>query len=489
MWLHPPHCAQWHSARPVTFNERHEDLVTHPGWKNEDAIGRGTTMMDVTPGLSADPAPSGYTEPKTLRSQPYATDTRPLISGRFRRIRSVTGHLAARLTPEDQMVQSAPDVSPTKWHLAHTSWFIEKHVLERFAPGYTSFDDRYAFLFNTAPEPASTCHASSARGLLSRPSHQEILRYRDHVNAAVLRLIADAPSTAWPAIAQRIELALRHEQEHQEQILTDIKHVFWSNPLQPGYQGPTLAPLQPAAGQTWFSHPGGIHDVGQDGPDLCFGIDGPRHKVHVQPFKLAGRLITNGEYLEFMEDGGYGAAGLWHPDGWAIAQREGWRSPLYWFKRGGIWHQFTLAGMRLLDEEEPVCHVSWYEAAAFARWAGRRLATETEWELMAAQHHRTGNLLEYERLHPAVGLCAGLGPWQLYGDVWEWTQSPLTPYPRWRPGDLAVGEYAGPPPAGHMVLKGGSALTPGDLVSAARRHHLPPASRRQMTGIRLADDI
>lgn len=415
------------------------------------------------------------------------TDSRPLITSRFRRIRTMSSQLAARLTPEDQMVQAGPDCSPTKWHLAHTSWFLERFVLERFATGYTAFDDRFTYLFNALTEPADTCHPASQRALLSRPSADEVQLYRDHVNAAVLRLIADVPSAQWPAVARRLDLALLHEQKHQELILTDIKQAFWMNPLRPAYHGTGPGAVPAAPGQGWFQHGGGLVEIGQDTP--APEAETPRHPVFVAPFRFAGRLVTGGEYLEFMEDRGYTRRELWHPDGWTLAQREGWNAPLYWFKRGGVWHQFTLGGTRLLDVEEPVCHVSWYEADAFARWDGRRLPTEAEWEIVAAERMPTGNLLDHGRYHPAVAAARDTGPWQLFGDTWEWTRSAFAPYPRHQPGDMAIGEYADVAIGGRFTLRGGSALTPADMVRATTRHALAPHVRLHMTGIRLVEDV
>lgn len=454
---------------------------------------------DVRPAVDAAPPPDQPIAPQPIPPQTVPPQTVPpvsqdeartLLAARFRRIRGATGRLAARLTPEDWMVQSGPEVSPTKWHLAHTSWFFERFVVERFLPAYRAFDDRFTHLFGAGAQPAGTTLPASRRGLLSRPSADEVTRYRDHVNAAVLRLIEEMPAAAWTGASRRIELGLHHEQQHQEQILTDIKEAFWLNPLRPAYQPGTLAPLSTAPGQSWFGHAGGLCKVGSDGTCFVLDIEAPRHTVHLAPFRIAGRLTTCAEYAEFIEDGGYRAPSLWAPEGWAAAQRHGWTAPAYWFKRGGDWHQFTLTGTRLVDGEEPVVHVSWYEAAAFARWSGKRLPTEHEWELVAEGRRRTGNLLEYGRLHPAVAVAAdNNGPWQLYGDVWEWTQSPLLPYPRWQPSDLAIGDYEGPPPSGQMVLRGGSALTPGDMIRATYRAAMRPATRRHFTGIRLAEDV
>lgn len=418
-----------------------------------------------------------------------ATPDRSVLAARFRRVRGNSGLLASRLTPEDQLVQSMPEASPVKWHLGHTCWLLEKLVLERFLVGYTAFDDRFTYLFNALKEPAETAHPAASRHLLSRPALSDVSRWREHVNAAVMRLIEEASTGIWPQIAGWIELALTHEEQHQELILSDIKHAFWSNPLRPAYQESQPTPLTSAPGQSWIAHPGGTAEIGYGGAGFSFDLEQPRHPVILPPFRMAGRLVTCTEYQEFMEDGGYSTASLWRPEGWALAQQEGWKAPLYWFKHGGLWHQFTLSGMRLVDGEEPVCHLSWFEADAFARWSGKRLPTEMEWEVMAAGHRRTGNLLDYGRLHPVTAACAGEGPWQMYGDGWEWTQSPLTPYPRHKPGPFAVGEFAMPRlGAGHMVLRGGSALTPGEMIRATYRHHLAPGSRWQMTCIRLAED-
>jgi ergothioneine biosynthesis protein EgtB len=325
--------------------------------------------------------------------------------------------------------------------------------------------------------------------VLSRPGNDEILHYRAHVNAAVLRLVQDTPAERYPAMARLLELALHHEMAHQEALLADIKHAFWCNPLLPVFEAPSPAALQPAAGQSWIAQAGGRVEIGTAPGTFGFDADGPRHEVHLAPYQMAGRLVTNGEFLEFIEDGGYDTPSLWSAEAWTLLNQEGWRAPLYWLKRGGIWHQFTLAGLKLVDEAEPVCHVGYDEAAAFAHWAGRRLPTEEEWEAAAAGRRRTGNLLEYGRFHPAAAVCAGDGPWQLFGDAWEWTKSPLQPYPRHRPGELAVGDYAATPACGLMVLRGGSCLTPGEHVRATLRFALPRTARWQMTGIRLADDV
>lgn len=408
---------------------------------------------------------------------------------RFQRFRARTSALVSNLEAEDQMAQSCAATRPVKWHLAHTTWFFEAHLLTHHLPGYASYDDIHPYLFDHADRARGPRFPRERRGILSRPTLSEVARYRDHVNAAVLRLLRSRNDAGLAAMTPLLTLCLQHELLHQEEILTDLKHLFWSLPQQPAYRSaqPSAVTLAPA--QRWFAHDGGLIEIGAEGDEAtAFSHERPRHKAWVEPFRLAGRLVTCGEYLEFMNDGGYDKPGLWAAEGWATLQKEGWRSPLYWQKRHGEWHVFTLSGLKRLDEAEPVCHVSFFEAGAFSRWAGRRLPTEAEWELFAAAHPVEGNLLESDRLHPAASPSAEAGPWQLYGDCWEWTASPAMPYPRFTSGAAAFSAFNAQLGPSRMVLRGGSCLSPADHPSASRRHLLPAGSRLACAGIRLAEN-
>lgn len=413
-------------------------------------------------------------------------DLRARLIGAFHRVRSQTAGLAADLTDEDQLVQSAPQTNPTKWHLAHTTWFFETVVLARHAPGYTAFDERFGDLFDPGFGHGGAYHPPIHYGLLSRPAIHEVERYRDTVNAALVRLIRQLPDTALAEVAGAIESGIAHEEQHQELILSDIKHAFWSNPLLPAYQ-PDMPPAPTVPGpHPWFAHPGGMVEIGAAGGDgFHFDHEGPRHSVFLRPFRLAGRPVSNAEFLAFIGDGGYDDPGPWLADGWAAVQAEGWRAPLYWLKRDGAWHIFTLSGLRPLNPAEPVCHVSFYEADAFARWAGKRLPIEAEWEMMAGNDSGMGNTLDSGMLHPTVSCCASDGPWQMCGDVWEWTASPFMPYPGYR---APMGGSSGKFMSNRMVLRGGSCVTPGDFLRPTVRHFLGLDARWQFTGFRLAED-
>ena len=312
--------------------------------------------------------------------------------------------LAANLSPEDQAIQSMPDVSPTKWHLAHTSWFFETFVLGPFDPGYRAFDPAFAYLFNSYYEAVGPRHPRPERGLLSRPTVDAIGAYRDHVTAAVLRLADKAAGPVWREAMPLIELGLNHEQQHQELMLMDIKHVFSVNPLLPAYQAPRPYALPSrAAAPGWIEFDGGLREIGHDGQGFAFDNEGPRHKVWLEPYRLASHPVTCGEYLDFIADNGYRRPELWLSDGWACVREHLWQAPLYWRVEDGEWRIFTLAGERRIEPAEPVCHVSFYEADAFARWAGRRLPTEAEWENAAADVALTGNLADSLHYHPAPG--------------------------------------------------------------------------------------
>jgi ergothioneine biosynthesis protein EgtB len=400
----------------------------------------------------------------------------------YEAVRATTEALAAPLSAEDQQVQSMAFASPTKWHLAHTTWFFETFVLSRFAAGYQVFDPQYPYLFNSYYDTIGERHPRPERGLLTRPALADIHRYRGHVDDAIAQLLAGDPPEAALAL---IELGCHHEQQHQELILTDIKHALSFNRLAPVYAPAPARPDAAARPLDWIEVKGGLREIGYGGAGFCFDNEQPRHRVWLEDFRIATRPVTVREWLEFIADGGYATPTLWLSDGRQTVEAEGWTAPLYWQKTDDGWREFTLAGVRALDLEAPVCHVSYYEADAFARWAGQRLPTEAEWEVAAAAEPVDGNLLETGALHPRAAPNGGR---QFYGDVWEWTQSPYTPYPGFRPGAGALGEYNGKFMANQMVLRGGSCATPRSHVRAEYRNFFPPFARWQFTGLRLAQD-
>jgi ergothioneine biosynthesis protein EgtB len=406
---------------------------------------------------------------------------------RYADVRAATAGLAAPLSAEDQLVQSMPDASPTKWHLAHTTWFFETFVLAPFAAGYRVVNERYAYLFNSYYEAVGPRQPRPRRGALTRPSVDEVRAYRDAIDERMDAFL-DAPAGGTEAL-DRIELGLHHEQQHQELILTDIHHALWSNPLRPAYRAGS-GPAGVAAGVPpleWTSHPGGLVEMGHDGSGFSFDNERPRHRVFLEPFQLGRRLITAGDYLRFVEDGGYRRPELWLSDGWAAVQGNGWTAPLYWDLGPEGWSEFTLAGPGPLRLDAPVSHVSYYEAEAFARWAGARLPTEAEWETLAAGSPADGHFVESGTLAPCpADAPADRRPAQMFGDVWEWTASAYLPYPRFRPLEGELGEYNGKFMSGQMVLRGGSCLTPRSHIRATYRNFFPPGTRWQMSGIRLA---
>ena len=405
------------------------------------------------------------------------------LAERFGATRELSAELASRLTLEDQCVQSMPDASPTKWHLAHTTWFFEEMVLKPGLAGYRLFNESYGYLFNSYYEGIGAHHARAERGLLTRPSNVEILAYRAHVDRGIAALL-DSANTDWSA---RIELGIHHEQQHQELLLTDIKYAFSRNPALPAY-APAQEPRNASApALAWIDCPGGIVKIGADtARGFAFDNEMPRHDVLLAPFRIASRPITNGEYLAFMADGGYARADFWLSDGWAKAQTEHWCAPLYWRQDNG-WRVFTLRGEVPVALDEPVTHVSLYEAAAYAAWAGKRLPTEFEWEAAMQSLPQTGNLLDSCEFHPrAAQACDGLQ--QAFGDVWEWTRSAYDPYPGYRPFDGALAEYNGKFMVGQIVLRGGSCATPASHIRASYRNFFPPQARWQFSGIRLAED-
>jgi ergothioneine biosynthesis protein EgtB len=406
------------------------------------------------------------------------------IVRRYTRVRARTDFLVTPLSPEDAMVQSMPDASPTKWHLAHTTWFFEEFVLGRFESGHQWPDERWRLLFNSYYGAVGPRHPRPARGLLSRPSLHEVNAWRRTVDQRMSNLIGRADQAALAAI----RIGTHHEEQHQELILTDAKHALWSNPLRPVYA--SEGPMSPGDGTsrdlTWCAFDEAVAEVGHEGGDFAFDNETPRHGVFVGAFEMASRLVTNAEYAAFIEDGGYDRESLWLSDGWAAKEAAGWRTPLYWYRENDSWWNFGLRGPHALHPHAPVCHVSLYEADAFARWAGARLPTEQEWERVAQDHAVGGNFVESGLLEPAEALEDGMS--QLFGDAWEWTGSAYLPYPRFRPLQGALGEYNGKFMSGQMVLRGGSCLSPIGHLRASYRNFFPPDTRWQMTGIRLARD-
>lgn len=415
----------------------------------------------------------------TLSNRPLDSscpDQRALIAQHFTQVRAQTLALAAPLSAEDQCIQSMPDASPTKWHLAHTSWFFEAVVLQPHAAGYVPFDSRFFHLFNSYYESLGPRHPRPQRGLLTRPSLAEIHLYRDHVNDAMRSFMAQADASVWEVAAPLIALGLNHEQQHQELILTDILHALSSNPLLPAYQtadaaGLRLSTASPAL--RWLDLPGGVTQVGHEGAGFSFDNETPRHAVLLQPYQIADRLVSCGDYALFMADGGYERPAFWLSDGWAAVQSQGWKSPAYWMAPGdprapsAHWQVFDLHGVQPLDAAAPVAHLSFFEAAAYAEWAGARLPTEFEWE----------------------AACGAPGIKQMTGQVWQWTRSSYEPYPGFRPLSGAVSEYNGKFMVGQQVLRGGSRATPAGHVRASYRNFFPPAARWQFSGLRLAKDV
>lgn len=410
---------------------------------------------------------------------PIATDTSALRR-RFEAVRAWTEHLAAPLSPEDQVVQSMPDASPTKWHRGHTTWFFEEFVLSQ-APGYQPVDPAYRFLFNSYYEAVGPRQPRPRRGLITRPDVHRVGAFRQVVDERILAVLADDPS---PDVAALIELGTHHEQQHQELLLMDIKHALAQNPARPAYaDDPVGPPTTATSGLTFTGHDGGLVDIGHDGRGFAFDNEGPRHRTWLDPFALADRLVTNGEWMAFMADEGYARPELWLSDGWATVQAQDWRAPLYWqCDQDGRWQQLTLTGMHPVSPAVPVVHISYYEADAYARWAGLRLPTEAEWEVVAS----TADPAHQPGLHPRP--ANGGGMTQLFGEVWQWTASPYTPYPGFRPVEGAVGEYNGKFMVDQHVLRGSACITPVDHARATYRNFYPSAARWPFTGLRLAAD-
>jgi ergothioneine biosynthesis protein EgtB len=409
-------------------------------------------------------------------------------TARYRLIRQGTRALAAPLSAEDCAIQSMADASPVKWHLAHTTWFFETFVLEPHYRSYRAFEPAYRVLFNSYYNTVGDRHPRPERGMLSRPGLEEVLAYRRYVDKAMLVLLAEEQPPA--QVAWLIELGLNHEQQHQELILTDVKHLLSRNPLKPAYR--KQWPLTPIRAQEprWIAFEGGVHHIGHSGPGFCFDNETPVHRVWLNAFQISSQPVTNGDFIEFINDGGYQRPELWLSAGWDAVTAYGWRAPQYWESHDGQWHSFTLHGLVPVDPHTPVCHLSFFEAEAFARWSNARLPTEMEWEIAAGRAVRAGNFLESGALHPLAlreappeGMLA-----QAFGDVWEWTRSDYGPYPGFRLAAGAVGEYNGKFMSGQYVLRGGSCVTPSTHIRPSYRNFFPPTARWQFSGVRLARD-
>jgi ergothioneine biosynthesis protein EgtB len=407
----------------------------------------------------------------------------------YRRVRRQTEDLCRPLEIDDYGLQSMPDASPIKWHLAHTTWFFETFVLAEQMPSYRKFHPTFEYLFNSYYHAVGPRWARPQRGLLSRPTVAEVFRYREHVDEQMSQLLTGAE--AGP-LAATIVIGLHHEQQHQELMLTDLKHGWSFNPLAPVYRpAARSAPADaPRLKLDWQTFDGGIRAIGHQGEHFAFDNESPRHRVLLQPFQIANRLVSAGDYLEFMADGAYERPQLWLSEGWATVQEQGWSAPLYWEQRDGDWSTFTLAGRQPIDPAAPVCHVSYYEADAFARWAGARLPTEAEWET-AAGTDVAGHFVESGNFHPAATPAHDdAGPvHQLYGDVWQWTASPYVGYPGYRAPAGALGEYNSKFMCNQFVLRGASCATPRSHARLTYRNFFPPQARWQFAGLRLAKDI
>lgn len=409
----------------------------------------------------------------------------PGLKDRFFITRKLTADLACPLSDSDATVQSMPDASPAKWHLAHVTWFLESFILRDHVAGYKPFDDSFAYLFNSYYEAEGARQSRAARGLITRPSLGRILEYRHHVETAIEAHWHNLPETALTLV----ELGVQHEQQHQELLLTDILHLFSQNPTFPAYwPEPVVRSVSYAPSNTmsWLTGPSGLLEIGHNGPGFAFDCEGPRHEIFLQPFALSSRTVSNGEWMQFMDDNGYGEPGHWLSDGWSWVQRDGVTAPLYWQQdKDGQWLTFGLDGLRGLDPNAPVTHISLYEADAYASWAGARLPTEAEWEVVAAAHPSGGGH-QLDKAGPVRPKSSDDGA--LFGNVWQWTGSAYRPYPGFRAAEGAVGEYNGKFMSGQFVLRGGSCATPRGHVRASYRNFFYPHQRWQFTGLRLAKD-
>jgi ergothioneine biosynthesis protein EgtB len=418
----------------------------------------------------------------TPRPQPVSAPDNVSIARRYRHIRSTTLELCRTLSPEDMTVQSMPDASPAKWHLAHSSWFFENFLLEPYMAGYRPYDPRFKHLFNSYYHTVGSLYPRPERGLLSRPGVSDVTQYRAHVDEHMHDLLETHGSE--PKLVFLATLGLNHEQQHQELLLMDIKHLFSHNPLKPVWREQAKSAAAAPPPLQFISRPEGLFHIGAAGGGFAFDNETPRHRVFIQAHNLANRLTTNNEYLEFIRAGGYTSPALWLSDGWSTMLEEGWNRPLYWNQ--DMTAEFTLGGEQKLDPHAPVCHLSYYEADAYARWVGARLPTENEWESFAMDYPVQGNLLESAKFHPSPAIA---GSNQVFGDAWVWTVSSYAPYPGFKPLAGSLGEYNGKFMANQMVLRGGSCVTPLDHVRASYRNFFYPQQRWQFSGLRLAKDV
>lgn len=407
---------------------------------------------------------------------------------RYFKVRNRSAALVEDLTAEDMAAQAFAEASPAKWHLAHTTWFFETFLLAELAPGRPAFDPAFRFLFNSYYDAIGARPAQSARGLLTRPPLPVVLEYRRAVDHAVADMLANLGGADFGRASAILDRGLAHEEQHQELILTDGLALFARHPLSPAWMraAPPI-PSRPAPPLRWFDHEGGVVEIGARPDSFAFDNECPRHPVQLPPFRLASRAVTCGEWLAFMADGGYRRPALWQADGWDAVQAGGWQAPEGWGFKDGGWTMMTLFGRQPVDEDAPVCHVGWYEAECYARWAGARLPDEAEWEAMAAGLPVSGNLLDSNCLRPLPAVANG-HPAQMFGDVWEWTASPHRPYPGWRAPAGAMAEYNGKFMSGRMVCRGGSFATPANHIRASYRNFWWPSARWQFTGLRLAED-
>ncbi|MDZ7683423.1 MAG: ergothioneine biosynthesis protein EgtB [Fodinibius sp.] len=415
--------------------------------------------------------------------------SKEILEERYKAIRNISHKLVEPLKTEDFVIQAIDNTSPTKWHLAHVSWFFETFVLEKAIPDYESLHPQYSYIFNSYYLQTGEPHTRSKRGLLSRPTVEQVFEYRDYVDEQILSFIDGATEQQLAEFGPVIEIGNHHEQQHQELMVTDFKYMFAQNPLYPAYKElDAPAGIKPDS-INWVAFDEGVYKIGNDGGEYTYDNEHPRHRKFLEPFALSDRLITNGEFIEFMEDGGYNRSPLWLDDGWATVNENNWDSPLYWCKRDGEWYHYTLGGLRKVNPREPVTHISYYEADAYARWAGARLPREAEWEVAAGDKPYKGNFVEEGNFHPRPLQENANGLKQMYGDVWEWTMSAYEPYPGYEPLPGALGEYNGKFMCSQYVLRGGSCATSETHIRKTYRNFFYPDARWQFNGIRLAKNI